>query len=118
MLQKNGIPVSLFIDPEKRQIDASKKTGVKMVELHTGRFAEAKAISRQEKYFKEIQAAAKYARSKGLIVYAGHGLNYSNVNKIAGIKEIEELNIGYSIICRAVLAGLDRAVREMKELIN
>ena len=118
LLQKNGIPVSLFIDPEKRQIDASKKTGVKMVELHTGRFAEAKAISRQEKYFKEIQAAAKYARSKGLIVYAGHGLNYSNVNKIAGIKEIEELNIGYSIICRAVLAGLDRAVREMKELIN
>jgi pyridoxine 5-phosphate synthase len=117
-LSKNGIEVSLFIDPDKKQIDASSKSGVRMIELHTGRYADAKDLRQQDKYFKEIVAAAAYGRSKGLDVFAGHGLNYHNVSRIAGIKGIKELNIGYSIVCRAALLGLERAVREMKALIK
>jgi len=116
-LKKNGIPVSLFIDPEKRQIDASKKIGVKLVEFHTGRYADAKSKEEQHRRFKELESAVRYARSKGFTVFAGHGLDYCNVSRVARIKGIEELNIGYSIICRAVLVGLDRAVRQMKDLI-
>ncbi len=117
-LQDKGIKTSLFIDPDKKQIDASARAGVGMIELHTGRYADAKDNKEENKYFKELEAAVKYARAKGLIVNAGHGLNYYNAGRIAKIKGIEELNIGYSIICRAVFAGLDRAVREMKALIN
>jgi pyridoxine 5-phosphate synthase len=117
-LEKHGIAVSLFIDADKKQIDASKKVGVKMIELHTGKYADAKNDREQDKYFRELQAASRYARSKGLLVNAGHGLNYYNVSRVAGIKEIEELNIGYSIVCRAVLVGLDRAVKEMRMLIG
>lgn len=117
-LRKHGIEVSLFIDPDKKQIDASKKAGVEMIELHTGRYADAKNKKSQNRYFKQIESAVDYARRKGLIVNAGHGLDYSNVTKIAKIKGIEELNIGYAIICRAVFVGLYRAVREMMELIQ
>ena len=117
-LQKEGIEVSLFIDPDKRQIDAAKKIGVKLIELHTGRYAEAKGDKEEAKFLNEIKTAASYARSKGLRVFAGHGLDYSNVTKIAAIKNIEELNIGYSIICRAVIVGLEHAVKEMKALIE
>ena len=117
-LEKNGIPVSLFIDPDKNQINAASKAGAKIIELHTGRYADAKNKNEQEKYFKEIQTATHYAKNKGLDVFAGHGLNYYNVARISRIKGIEELNIGYSIICRAVLVGLDKAVREMKALIE
>ncbi len=117
-LQKQGIEVSLFIDPDKKQIDAAKKVGVKMIELHTGRYADAKNDKEENKYFKELEAAVKYAGSKGLVVNAGHGLNYYNVGRVAKIKGIEELNIGYSIVCRAVSVGLERAVREMKMLIG
>jgi pyridoxine 5-phosphate synthase len=116
-LNKHGIQVSLFIDPDKHQIDAAKKIGAKIIELHTGRYADAKTTKEQDKYFQEIETAVKYARDKKLKVCAGHGLNYQNVARIAKIKGIEELNIGYSIVCRAVLAGLERAVREMKALI-
>lgn len=116
-LKKQGIAVSLFIDPNKRQIDASKKAGVKIIELHTGRYSDAKDKKEENKYFKELEEAARYAVNKGLTVNAGHGLNYENVSRIAKIKRIEELNIGYSIICRAVFTGLHRAVREMKQLI-
>jgi len=116
-LKKQGIAVSLFIDPNKRQIDASKKAGVKIIELHTGRYSDAKDKKEENKYFKELEEAARYAMNKGLTVNAGHGLNYENVTRIAKIKRIEELNIGYSIICRAVFTGLHRAVREMKQLI-
>lgn len=116
-LEKNNISVSLFIDPEKKQIDAAKKLKVKMIELHTGRYAEAKTQEGQEKYFKEIAVATRYAKSRGLEVFAGHGLNYYNVSRIAKIKGIEELNIGYAIVCRAVITGIERAVREMKALI-
>ena len=117
-LLKHDIEVSLFIDPEKKQIDAAKKLGVNSIELHTGRFCDAKGTVEQNKYFIELKKAADYAASKGLNVFAGHGLNYYNVKEITGIKQIEELNIGYSIVCRAVLVGLDKAVKEMKALIG
>lgn len=117
-LKNSGLEVSLFIDPDRIQIDAAKKTGVEIIELHTGRYAGAKNDKEQNKYFQELLRAVDYARKIGLVVNAGHGLNYCNAARIARIKGIEELNIGYSIVCRAVLVGLDRAVREMKALIN
>jgi pyridoxine 5-phosphate synthase len=117
-LEKQGIAVSLFIDPDKRQIDAAKKMGVRMIELHTGRYCDAGNKREQDKYFTEFKTAANYAKKRGLSVFAGHGLNYYNVSRIAKIKAIEELNIGYSIVCRAVLVGLEHAVREMKMLIG
>lgn len=117
-LKSCGIEVSLFIDPDKKQIKASKEVGVGMIELHTGRYAEAKNKIDQEKYLNEIKNSARFGKSLGLIVNAGHGLDYNNVGRIARLKEIEELNIGYSIICRSVFVGLERAVREMKALIK
>jgi len=116
-LKKNGIIVSLFIDPEKKQIDAARKSGVNMIELHTGRFANAKNNFEQEKYLKEISDAVKYAKKLKLSVNAGHGLDYNNVSRIARIKGIEELNIGYSIICRSVIVGLKQAIKEMRDLL-
>ncbi|MFH1198862.1 MAG: pyridoxine 5'-phosphate synthase [Candidatus Omnitrophota bacterium] len=116
-LEDSDIGASLFIDPDKKQIDASKKTGARIIELHTGRYADAKSKKEQNKYFKELEAAVNYAKKIGLIVNAGHGLNYNNVTPVAMIKGIEELNIGYSIICRAILVGLEMAVRQMKALI-
>jgi pyridoxine 5-phosphate synthase len=117
-LEKEGIVVSLFIDPDKKQIDAAKKAGVNTIELHTGRYADARNEKEETRFFKQLEAATIYARKKGLIVNAGHGLNYYNVSRVAKIKRIEELNIGYSIICRAALVGLERAVKEMKALIR
>lgn len=117
-LEQSGIAVSLFIDPEKKQIDAAKKSGVGMVELHTGRYCEAKNQKEEDKYFRELLAATRHAKEAGLSVNAGHGLNYYNTARVARIKDIEELNIGYSIVCRAVLVGLARAVKEMKVLIG
>lgn len=117
-LEDYGINVSLFIDPDKKQIEASEKIGAGMIELHTGRYADAKSPKEEDRYFKELQNAAVLALDKGLIVNAGHGLNYYNAARVAKIKGIEELNIGYSIVCRAVLIGLSRAVKEMKELIG
>jgi len=117
-LDKQEIMVSLFIDPDKKQIDAARKLGIRTVELHTGRYADARNKKEQDKYFKELETAVKYARDKGLHAYAGHGLNYYNVSRVAKIEGIEELNIGYSIVCRAVLVGLERAVREMKALMR
>jgi len=116
-LQDRGIEVSLFIDPNRKQIDAARISGALMIELHTGRYADAKNKTVRNKYLNQIREAAKYASNLELSVNAGHGLNYSNVSKIAMIKEIEELNIGYSIICRAIFTGLDKAVRQMKAII-
>jgi pyridoxine 5-phosphate synthase len=117
-LAKHGIDVSLFIDPDKKQIDASKKAGVRIIELHTGRFADARDKKKADKYFKELVQASQYAHKLGLTVNAGHGLDYNNAARVAGIKNIEELNIGYSIVCRAVLVGLGQAVREMKARVK
>ncbi len=116
-LEDAGIEVSLFIDPQKKQIDFSRKAGAKVIELHTGRYAEAKNQKQADKYFAELAAATRYAGDLGLTVNAGHGLDYYNVSRVAGIKKIEELNIGYSIICRAAIVGLAAAVKEMKSLL-
>jgi len=118
ILEKKGIGVSLFIDPEKSQIDAAVKLSASMIELHTGRYADARNKKEEDKYFREIETAVAYARAKRIAVFAGHGLNYGNAGKIAKIKGIEELNIGYAIVCRAVLVGIHRAVQEMKLLIS
>ncbi|MBU4346588.1 MAG: pyridoxine 5'-phosphate synthase [Candidatus Omnitrophica bacterium] len=117
-LEDQGINVSLFIDPDRRQIEAAGKIGVSMIELHTGRYAGAANAKKQDTYFKELETAVDFARDRNLHVFAGHGLDYSNVSRVAKIKAIEELNIGYSIVCRAALVGLEQAVRQMRALIN
>lgn len=117
-LIRRGIMVSLFIDPDKRQIDASYKAGARMIELHTGRYADARTSAGRRHALSRLREATEYARSRGIIVNAGHGLDYNNVAPVAGIAGIEELNIGYSIVCRAVMVGMGQAVREMKMLIN
>jgi pyridoxine 5-phosphate synthase len=117
-LQQGGVVVSLFIDPDHKQISAARKSGADWVEIHTGAYANARTEKDREREFVKITEAAKLAGSLGLRVGAGHGLNYMNVRKIARIPEVEELNIGHSIISRAALVGLERAVREMKALIG
>lgn len=124
-LLQNGIFVSLFINPDKRQIEAAKEVGAPFIEIHTGHYADACLAGRQarnkdiRKYeLDKIKEATRFAKCLGLGVNAGHGLDYTNVKAIAGIKGIEELNIGFSIIAKAVFVGLDNAVKEMKELIK
>ncbi len=117
-LKKTGIRVSLFIDPDKKQIDSASKIGAQIIELHTGRFADAKNIKQKERFFSQIQWAVNHAKFRGLTVNAGHGLNYANVSSIAALNGIEELNIGYSIICKALYVGLYKAVTEMRKLIQ
>jgi len=112
-----GIRVSLFIDPDPAQIEASRRAGAPVIELHTGAYAGATGAARARE-FERLRNAAKSAASLGLTVNAGHGLNYHNVEPIAAIAEIIELNIGHSIIARAVVDGLARAVRDMKELMR
>ncbi len=117
-LHESGIVVALFIDPEEKQIETAAELGVDCIEIHTGRYANAPLNSKAQKNeLQQIIAAAKQARDCGLSVNAGHGLNYQNVMAIAQIPEIEELNIGHSIISRAALVGIDLAVRDMKKLI-
>jgi pyridoxine 5-phosphate synthase len=116
-LQVRGIHVSLFIDPEPGQIRAAKEAGAHAVEIHTGSYCNASGRQRDEKLGAIVSAAA-LARKLGLEVHGGHGLNYDNVSPIARIPEIVELNIGHSIIARAVIVGIAQAVREMKELLN
>ena len=117
-IQEAGIPVSLFVDPDEQQISAAKKARAAWVEIHTGAFANAMNEQDRNVEFGKIVESAQLAASLGLRVGAGHGLNYVNVRAIARIREIEELNIGHSIISRASLVGMDRAVRDMKELIQ
>lgn len=117
-LEAAGIEVSLFIDPIKFQIKSAKQTGAKMIELHTGSYANAVNKKQENKYLLGLKSAVAFANSLGLTVFAGHGLNYNNVSKITKIYGIAELNIGHSIISRAVFVGLGKAVREMKELIS
>ena len=112
-LRKSGIAVSLFIDPDKRQIALAPEVGAKIIEIHTGRYAEAKTKLQRQARLKEIIKATEYAQTLGLTVNAGHGLDYDNVKPIARISGIEELNIGYSIICRSIFVGLEAAVRQM-----
>lgn len=117
-LQDAGITVSLFIDPSRKQVKAARDTGAEYIELHTGEYSNANGIRARKAELKKLENAAVYASSLGLKVNAGHGLNYVNVREVAGIKGMEELNIGHSIISRAVFVGLDKAVREMIALIR
>jgi pyridoxine 5-phosphate synthase len=116
-IHATGIPVSLFINPDFESITQSKQIGADMVEIHTGMYANARG-KRQEEELIRISNAVRHALDVGLVVNAGHGLNYFNVTKIASIEGIRGLYIGHSIVSRAVLVGMERAVREMKELIT
>ncbi|MGH7165962.1 MAG: pyridoxine 5'-phosphate synthase, partial [Nitrospiraceae bacterium] len=118
LLHDGGIPVSLFIDPDTNQIKAAHRLSVDYVEIHTGRYANATRLKEEETEFEAIAQAAKLAYKLGLGVSAGHGLNYRNVKRLTQIPEIVEYNIGHSIIARAVMIGLDAAVREMKAIIS
>ncbi len=115
-LQGDGIRVSLFVDPEPGQVRASAAAGARAVEIHTGRFADAAGAERQGE-LERIRAAVAVGRECGLRVNAGHGLHYHNVQPIAALEGVAELNIGHAIVARAVFAGLAEAVRQMKSLI-
>jgi len=117
-LGEAGIDVSLFIDPDLRQIEAAARSGAPFVEIHTGGYANAKTEEELAARLGEVERAAQEAQRLGLRVNAGHGLNYRNVQPIARIQGMHELNIGHSIVARAVFTGLTEAVREMKRLIG
>ncbi|MFL5447855.1 MAG: pyridoxine 5'-phosphate synthase [Gemmatimonadales bacterium] len=115
-LEQAGIRVSLFIDPDLRTLEAAKDLGVPAIELHTGRYAHSWHSS--DAALKQLQEAARYASDMGLAVHAGHGLTYLNVEPVAGIAEIEELNIGHSVVSRAIMVGMRSAVKEMRRAMN
>lgn len=117
-MRKAGIPVSLFIDPEVAQIQEAREVGATFVELHTGRYCEARTPDEQEQQFRLIEQASELAYEAGLRVNAGHGLDYRNTAPIAALPFIEELSIGHAVISRAVLVGLDQAVREMLSIVR
>lgn len=117
-LHEAGILVSLFIDPDRTQIDAAVAVGAPYIEIHTGAYADAQHDTLRQQEWARIRDAAVYAASQGLKVNAGHGLTYHNVQAIAALPEIHELNIGHAIIGRAVMSGLAEAVAEMKALLR
>jgi len=117
-LRGAGIVVSLFIDPAPAEIEASARVGAEAVEFHTGEYANAPEGPERRRQLARVVEAAKQARSLGLVVHAGHGLNYTNVGPIAAIEGMTELNIGHSLICRAIFAGLRKAVRDMVRLVD
>jgi pyridoxine 5-phosphate synthase len=113
-----GIEVSLFVDPDARQIEKAKLLGAKAVEVQTARYSEARTPADRERELKALADAAIFARDQGLHLHMGHGLTYTNVQPVCRIAGLEELNIGHSIVSRAVLVGMERAVREMKNAIS
>ena len=117
-LKEAGIAVSLFVDAEKEQLQASKDVGADYVEIHTGHYADAKTREDEDAEFEKIAEGIQYAVSLGLRVNVGHGLNYTNTQRLVPIREIEEYSIGHSIVARAVLTGFERAVREMVALVK
>ncbi|MCA9260274.1 MAG: pyridoxine 5'-phosphate synthase, partial [Planctomycetales bacterium] len=117
-LQDAGIQVSLFVDPDVRQLDASFETGATAIELHTGAYAHATTSFGGETELETLQSAARQTIAAGLTLHAGHGLTYRNVRPVADIDGMCELNIGHSIVSRAIMVGLERAVRDMKRLIS
>ena len=112
-----GVRVSIFIDPDVDQIKLAHELGATVIEIHTGRYAEASTPAERDFELERVRKAARYATSLGLVVNAGHGLHYHNVKPVAAIAEIEELNIGHAIIAQAVFVGLERAVKEMRALM-
>lgn len=117
-LTEAGIVVSLFIDPDKHQVQAAAKTGAQFIELHTGRYSEAFGRENEELEFDNLKEASKLAQRLGLKVNAGHGLTYENVHRMKAIPQLIELNIGHNIIAHAVFDGLEKAVKDMKDLIS
>jgi pyridoxine 5-phosphate synthase len=117
-LHDANIPVSLFVDPERDQIMAAKQTGADCIEIHTGLYADAPSSKIQDREFEKIVAMARAAMDLDLRVHAGHGLNYRNTARLAAVSEIQEFSIGHAVIGRAVLVGLERAVREMLSLVQ
>jgi pyridoxine 5-phosphate synthase len=117
-LQQGGIRVSLFIDPDLEQVKESLRVGAKAIEIHTGRYANAATEDERREETDRIADAASLARKIGLEVGAGHGLDVQNIGPIARLKEIDEVNIGHSIIARAIMVGIGAAVREMIETIR
>jgi pyridoxine 5-phosphate synthase len=117
-LASHDIRVSLFIGPDIAQIDAAKKSGAPVIELHTGTFADAETDAIKSKELARIKQAVAYAKKLGLVVNAGHGLHYHNVHEVAAIEGIEELNIGHAIVAHALFVGWDNAVSEMKSLMK
>lgn len=117
-LHAGGLEVSIFIDPDQRQIEAAAKTGAEMVEIHTGRYCDAAVQSKKERCFSEIVDAARLARNLDLGVNAGHGLCYNTIKRFANTGIIDEFSIGHSIVARAVLAGMTAAVAEMQALVR
>lgn len=115
-LRETGIRVSLFIDPTRESLERSRDLGVPAVELHTGRYA--RTWPESERALAELEAAAAHGRALGLAVHAGHGLTYRNVEPVAAIPEIEELNIGHSIVSRSIMVGMGQAVVEMRRLVD
>jgi pyridoxine 5-phosphate synthase len=112
-----GVEVSIFVDPDVRQIDACHILGVKAVEVQTARYSEARTAADVARELDALRGAAEHARDRGLAVHLGHGLTYANVRAVTRIPGVQELNIGHSIVSRAVLVGMERAVREMKQAI-
>ncbi|MBE0460726.1 MAG: pyridoxine 5'-phosphate synthase [Candidatus Aminicenantes bacterium] len=117
-LQNAGIKISIFVDPNLKQIDACKTVGVDLIEINTGKYADSKVEKERNKAIQEIQTAARYAKNLGLEAHAGHGLDYKNIRPIVEIPEITELSIGFSIVARAAIVGIEMAVREMISLID
>jgi pyridoxine 5-phosphate synthase len=117
-LREAGIGVSLFLDPDLRQLDAASQLGADAVELHTGEYALAAPGKEQAAQLARLVTAGAHVRQLGMILHAGHGLTYRNVKPIAAIEGMTELNIGHSIVARALMVGFEQAVREMKRLIS
>jgi pyridoxine 5-phosphate synthase len=117
-LKAGGLRVSLFVDPVAPQINAAREVGAEWVELHTGTYAEARSGPEATRLFQELLDAARHARSLGLKVKCGHGLNYRNIKPFRGREEFAEFSIGHAIMARAILVGIERAVREMVELVT
>jgi pyridoxine 5-phosphate synthase len=115
-LEEAGARISLFIDPDLQTVDAAKDLGVPAIELHTGRYAHS--WRRSDTALEELQGAARHAADMGLFVHAGHGLTYANVAPVAAIPEIEELNIGHSVVSRSVMVGMRQAVEEMRKAMG
>lgn len=117
-LEASGIQTSLFIDPSEKQIEVGYETGSRIIEIHTGAYADAKTMEEAQQHFTQIQKSAEFADSMGFRVHAGHGLHYKNVQAIAAIMQIKELNIGHSIVAEALKSGMQAAVKEMLYIID